>query len=189
MVIRGERKPKKGCHADCHGNEMKEGTVEMKEILSLELDGLPPTVNNMYRNVGHRRYKTAKCQEYQERVTEILRKKWKYRAALKGSIELRITFKTKEERRWDIDNRVKALQDCLSEGGVIEDDRQINILHVERHRSDKTVTLIEVIENDKAERLSGGNPTLGDKARSGRLACKTDRRTSRSAKALREGTM
>ena len=47
-------------------------------------------------------------------------------------LELYITFQTNDHVRWDIDNRVKALQDCLKLAGVIKDDSLINVLHVER---------------------------------------------------------
>ena len=89
----------------------------MSTLLELELLGLPPTLNQMYRNRGHYRYKT-------------------------GAVSLSVKLMTKDKRRWDIDNRVKALQDCLSIGGVIEDDSQIDELHVKRERREKTATYI-----------------------------------------------
>ena len=116
----------------------------MKVLLKLEIEGLPPTVNHLYRNSGHIRYKTAQGRKYQERVSGLLREAWGDRPVLMCPIEFRITFLTPDNRRWDIDNRVKALQDCLSEGGVIKDDRQIEILHVERKKSVKTGTKVEV---------------------------------------------
>ena len=122
----------------------------MSEILILELEGLPPTVNHLYRNFRGRRYKTTSGRKYQERTAELIRREWKNQLACKQPIELRITFITCDRRKWDIDNRVKALQDCLSMAGVIEDDRQINILHVEREYGSRTATLIEVNTIDTA---------------------------------------
>ena len=45
---------------------------------------------------------------------------------------LSILFETSNRRSWDVDNRVKALQDCLSAAGVIHDDTQIEELHVKK---------------------------------------------------------
>lgn len=122
----------------------------MSELITLELEGLPPTVNHLYRNFRGRRYKTTSGRKYQERTTTKIRRAWKNQSASKEPVELRIRFITSDRRRWDIDNRVKALQDCLSMAGVIEDDRQINILHVEREYGGKMATLIEVNTIDTA---------------------------------------
>ncbi|MBR0251160.1 MAG: RusA family crossover junction endodeoxyribonuclease [Synergistaceae bacterium] len=116
----------------------------MKKLITLELEGLPPTINHLYRTFRNRRYKTAKAQAYQETVSGKLRCKWESKPPYLEPIELRITFITKDKRRWDIDNRVKALQDCLSMAGIIKDDKQVNILHVERHAGKKTATYIDV---------------------------------------------
>ena len=120
----------------------------MKKLISMELEGLPPTVNHLYRTYRNRRYKTAKAQAYQEAVSEKLRHEWGYKAPCVEPIELRITFITQDKRRWDIDNRVKALQDCLSLAGIIKDDKQVNILHVERHAGSKTATYLDVYRSD-----------------------------------------
>ena len=120
----------------------------MKKLISMELEGLPPTVNHLYRTYRNRRYKTAKAQAYQESVSARLRSEWQYKEPCTESIEVRITFITKDKRRWDIDNRVKALQDCLSLAGIIKDDKQVNILHVERHAGSKTATYLDVYRSD-----------------------------------------
>ena len=55
---------------------------------------------------------------------------------------LSILFETSNRRRWDIDNRVKALQDCLSAAGVIHEDTQIEELHMKRIHGSKMATMI-----------------------------------------------
>lgn len=148
----------------------------MKKLISLELEGLPPTVNSMYRNVGCRRYKTLKSKKYQERVTELLSQEWKKKKPCRKAIEFRIKFRTKDRRHWDIDNRVKALQDCLSMAGIIKDDSQIEVLHVEREKGNRTTTYIEVISDDKSEGLSERTEALEREVQSRRNANKAVRR-------------
>ena len=126
----------------------------MKTLVKMEIEGLPPTVNLLYRNSGHIRYKTASGRKYQERVSALLHKKWRNRSPYEKPVEFRIILSSNDNRRWDIDNRVKALQDCLSMAGIIKDDRQVDILHVERKNGTELKTYIEVIEIDTAERIS-----------------------------------
>lgn len=118
----------------------------MSEKLEIELLGLPPTVNHMYRTGNRSRYKTLEVREYQQYAVNKLREAWTGRKTLDGRIEMRITFTTDNKRRWDIDNRVKALQDCLSMAGVIRDDSQVDSLHVERRYGNGKGTHMVVME-------------------------------------------
>ena len=61
-----------------------------------------------------------------------------------GRASLLIRFTVTDKRRWDIDNRVKALQDCLITSGVLKDDCQIDILHVERVHGTAPATYIHL---------------------------------------------
>ena len=118
-----------------------------KILLSMELDGLPPTVNHLYRSTtGGRRYKTAEGREYQDEVSAIIAGVWGDRPAYTGAVELRIEYETADRRRWDIDNRVKALQDCLGMAGVLKDDAQVEVLHVERKHGTTARTRIILLE-------------------------------------------
>ncbi len=119
-------------------------------LLHIEIDGLPPTVNHMYRMHGRYKYKTSDTREYQAHVTGKIRSEWQNKPVFKGRASLVITFYTNNRKRWDIDNRVKALQDCLNMAGVIGDDTQIDMLIVSRkHVQDPdhtSLTLSEVTE-------------------------------------------
>lgn len=127
----------------------------MRVLISLEIDGLPPTVNQMYRTGRYSaRYKRTDTLKYQKYVTELLRSRWGKVPPYVLPIELRIILTACDHRKWDIDNRVKALQDCLSKAGIIADDSQVEILHVERNYGKKAATYIEVRVNDRTARIS-----------------------------------
>ena len=44
-----------------------------------------------------------------------------------------MTLVPADRRRWDIDNRIKSLQDALQVSGVYADDSQIDELRIVRH--------------------------------------------------------
>ncbi len=131
-----------------------------KVLLEMELKGLPPTVNHLYRStIGGRRYKTDAGREYQQMITNDIIEVWGDRQPYTGSVALYIEFETDNRRRWDIDNRVKALQDCLTMAGVIADDRQVDVLHVERRQGTTARTILTVMEaNNETLQIRGKMP-------------------------------
>lgn len=119
----------------------------MRVLLKMSLEGLPPSVNEMYGISKRRKYKSSEVDKWQWKTVTDFKKN--YRAeTYTGDAEIKITLQTKNKRRWDIDNRVKALQDCLQFAGVIENDAQVQKLEVERIYTNKDVTLIEVIARE-----------------------------------------
>lgn len=119
----------------------------MKEIIKVNLLGLPPTVNHLYRTSRSGvRYKTAQGRDWQNTTAAIMAMAKTNRRPYSGDVALEIVFQTADRRKWDIDNRIKALQDCLAMAGVIEDDRQIQRLHVERQIGPQTATVVTVLE-------------------------------------------
>ena len=116
----------------------------MTVLLGLELEGLPPTVNHIYRSA--RRgfwFKTASCVKYQEEVSNAMRRLWD-KEAYDGRVSLNIKFTVQNRRKWDRDNRVKALQDCLELACVIKNDSQIDELHVKREHGEVSKTSIKL---------------------------------------------
>ena len=119
----------------------------MRELIKVNLLGLPPTVNHLYRTSRNGvRYKTSQGREWQNVTASIMAAAKINRKPYDGDVALEIVFRTADRRKWDIDNRVKALQDCLAMAGVIEDDRQIQRLLVERQAADQTATVVIVKE-------------------------------------------
>ena len=117
-------------------------------LLDIVLKGLPPSVNRMYRNAGKRvRYKTQATREYQEYAVAVMEKAHLVPYTFKGRVELHVRFYDAHNRKWDMDNRLKALQDCLQLAKIIEDDSQIDSLHVEREKvsDDESMTCVKVI--------------------------------------------
>ena len=100
--------------------------------VEFHIDGLPPTVNNYYIRTPNRVCRRAEAREWQEAAIAELAARWGKREAYRGAVELHIIFEVKTKRKWDIDNRIKPLQDCLEHAGVIANDSQVESLHVKR---------------------------------------------------------
>lgn len=47
-------------------------------------------------------------------------------------LEMKVVLFPRDKRKQDIDNRIKALWDALTDAGVFDDDEQIDVLHIER---------------------------------------------------------
>ena len=113
------------------------------ELLRMKFEGLSPTVNLMHIHTHGRRIKTPEYRNFQEWITTEIKTLWRNKPPYQGRVALQLIFTTNNRRRWDIDNRVKALQDCLTMAGVIKDDCQIDFLTVERrYEKEVSTTLI-----------------------------------------------
>ena len=108
------------------------------------LEGLPPTINNFYIRTRCNVCRTHEAKLWQNMTIQTLKSVWGNRPACSQPLELDIVFEVNNRRRWDIDNRIKPLQDCLERAGVILNDRQVECLHVRRKYSDRAATIITV---------------------------------------------
>ena len=119
----------------------------MSTLFRLELAGLPPSVNQMYRTGRQgQRYKRPEVEEWQSEVAKQLREAWGDKRPFVGEVLLKIEFSVKTNRRWDVDNRLKALIDCLELGGVIHYDAQVAGINAKRVNRDEIRTIIEMSE-------------------------------------------
>ena len=112
----------------------------------MELETLPPSVNHMYRNGRGGRYKRPEVDGWQSDVARRMREEWGKLRLYTGEVEVRVLFTVNNRRRWDVDNRLKALLDCFEMGGVIKDDTQISGIIAKRVEGETSRTQIEIRE-------------------------------------------
>ena len=112
-------------------------------LLDCIIDFLPPTTNHLTKPIVNKRthkigYHTdAKVAQQKEIITATMRsfyRKYGHYNPYTDYAEFQLILHCTNLGRWDIDNRVKAIQDCLRKdmAGVIEDDCKIWKLNVER---------------------------------------------------------
>lgn len=118
-------------------------------MTQLELTApLPPSLNNAYATIRGRRVLVTAGRDYKTEVLCILMRLPEARTfmqAAKGArlaLTLRMWFKNRQ--RTDISNRVKLLEDALSEA-LGFDDCNVDILLVERAGYDKERPRAEVV--------------------------------------------
>jgi crossover junction endodeoxyribonuclease RusA len=69
-------------------------------------------------------------------------------------LQMQVTLFPRDRRKQDIDNRIKALWDALTDAGVFDDDEQIDILIVQRGEIRKgggCLVMIDEIDEPRQE--------------------------------------
>lgn len=94
---------------------------------------LPPSINSYWGFSGHRRFINKAGLAFKEAVADYVAE-YKVPSLGTARLEFQVTLYPKDKRRQDIDNRIKALWDALSDNGagVFQDDSQIDVLIVHR---------------------------------------------------------
>ena len=86
----------------------------------------PVSVNAMYSNKGKRRIKSPRYAVWRKSALWALKAQYK-EDIIDGPVMLQIALSPSCNRKRDLDNHAKAIQDVLS-GVVLEDDSQIKFL-------------------------------------------------------------
>lgn len=126
-------------------------------LFELTLAEPPPSVNGLFVNVpGKGRVKASGYARWRKAAA------WAARAArqgprpLAGDLVAEIEIGLTVRRRFDLDNRMKALFDALTAGGVIEDDSQIAAIHARKaDRPGARVRLYQAALSVKSTRTGG----------------------------------
>lgn len=106
----------------------------MSEPIELRLPW-PPSVNTLHRRVViHGRPRTLLSERGRAFLAEASAVVRMGRAGrtIAGRAWLTVTLHAPDRRRWDIDNRVKAVLDAMTHGGLWADDDQVDVLTVMR---------------------------------------------------------
>lgn len=89
---------------------------------------LPPSVNNLFINVGRRRRRSPKYTEWQTEAGLLARSQVKSKR-IQGPFAVYFYFVRPDKKRRDIDNLQKAILDLVSSLGFIDDDSECQSIH------------------------------------------------------------
>lgn len=90
----------------------------------------PPSLNHLYRHVGGRTMLSREGRKYRAQVGEILAGIGS--PTLQGRLALDVEVYAPDNKRRDLDNLPKNLQDALQQAGLFADDSQIDSLSMRR---------------------------------------------------------
>ena len=94
----------------------------------------PPTVNHMFHRTSRRVIKTKKTKAWFDAAILMIRTTPGYRKhKYTGRLGITIWLVPPTARKYDVDNRVKAVLDAIQQSGLITDDSQFYELMVRKH--------------------------------------------------------
>ena len=105
-------------------------TYKRTPTATIQLSGLPPTVNHAYRKRGKGAglYMTRDASAWKEGAIYESRSCYRKQKPIEGKVAVLVVYQVKSRGRWDIDNRLKALLDAITGAQVWVDDKQIEHL-------------------------------------------------------------
>lgn len=111
----------------------------------------PPTVNHFHQPVvikGRARcIKSAKVREYESKAIGLLKQLGVAGEGVESRLQVYIILEPPTARKYDVDNRTKAVFDALTYAGFWLDDEQVDLLVVEKGKKRKGGNVIvEVTE-------------------------------------------
>ena len=105
----------------------------------------------MWGFAGKRKFLKKEAHEFRRIVQEAA---IEAKAKISGRLAIFIALYAPTKRKYDIDNRVKAIQDALEFAGVFLDDEQIDFLFVVRREPVKGgLCKVLLVENDKVHQV------------------------------------
>lgn len=111
---------------------------------------MPPSVNNLYRNIrGGGRVSTRAYREWRAEAYHAI--KFAKPPYYSGRVRLTMAFGRPDERRRDVSNFVKAIEDALVHMMVIEDDSLVQSISAEwttEHPGQVAVTVEQIQSSD-----------------------------------------
>ena len=117
----------------------------MSELVCVTVAGTPESVNHIWRGTrSGRHYKTAKARDFESLLITALRHQHAGRPVYDGAVRLGIVIGRKTKRRYDLDNRIKSVQDCLAPAGIITDDSQVVEISAWKILADEDTTTVIV---------------------------------------------
>jgi crossover junction endodeoxyribonuclease RusA len=112
--------------------------------IDLTVANLPPTVNHYWLAAGKRRYISIPGHAFRALIVAAVNGR-----KISGRLNCYVELTASNRRRWDLDNRIKALLDALQHAGLFDDDSQVDKLTVYRMTvgdTDRTRVVISRIE-------------------------------------------
>ena len=123
----------------------------MPELVCVTVAGIPESVNHIWRGTrSGRHYKTAKARDFESLLTHALRAGRRLDGVYDGAVRLVMIIGRKTKRRYDLDNRIKSVQDCLAPAGIIADDSQVVEILARKILADEDTTTV-IVETVKAD--------------------------------------
>jgi Holliday junction resolvase RusA-like endonuclease len=103
-------------------------------MIRIKIKAKALSINQAYRR---KRYRTKKYDTYESEVIYLISSQFVGIPKIPGYVDIIYRFYVKNWKRVDVDNLIKPLQDTLVKAGVIDDDRKVMSLVVDKIPAEK----------------------------------------------------